>query len=85
MFTPILITHKNTPELRNNVHATSKKLKFSRFFGLLCSDKKTLDKCETTTHHESVQCMREKSCPLGQNLTRDSASPCPWLKFRPLW
>ena len=54
MFTPILITCKNTLELRNNVNPTSKKFNFYVILDFLCSDKKTLEKWRKTIHHEPV-------------------------------
>ena len=53
-FTPILIPDKNTRELRNNVNPTSKKLKFSRFLDVLCSNKKPRKSGRKTIQHESV-------------------------------
>ena len=46
MFPPILIPHKNTRELRNNVNPTSKKLNFSRFLDFFLFRLKTLEKWE---------------------------------------
>ena len=54
MFTPILIPDKNTHELGNNVNPTSKKLKFSRFWTFLFSNKKNLKRGRKTIHHELV-------------------------------
>ena len=39
MFTPILITAKNSRELRNNVNPTSKKFNFSSFLNVFVRTK----------------------------------------------
>ena len=53
-FKPILIPDKNSPKLRNKVNPVSKKLKFSRFWTFLCSDKKPGKSGRKTIHHEPV-------------------------------
>ena len=53
-FTPILMPDKNNEELRNNVNPTSKKLKFSGFLTVLCSEKKPRKSGRKTIHHEPV-------------------------------
>ena len=46
VFPPISIPDKNTRELRNNVNPKSKKLKFSRLFGLFMFQQKTFEMWE---------------------------------------
>ena len=54
MFTPIIISDKNTSELRNNVSQMSEKVENLTLYGLFMFRPKSLEKVGEKIHHEPV-------------------------------
>ena len=77
MIPPIVIRDKNTHELNINVNPMSKKLKFSHFMDVLCSDKKKLRKVGEKQSIMSLSMWDREISPSGSEFYQGLGKPCP--------